>query len=331
MFTYPRWIINPSQWWQYLFPAGLLVALIALALIARRYRGPLAGFLIFAGTLFPVLGFLNVYPFRYSYVADHFQYLAGLGLIVPAAAGLALIAHRVPARESWGIGIASAFVAILGLSSWQQSHMYRDAETLYRETLARNPQSWMAYNNLGHVLAQAPERLPDAIAEYQKALQIRADVPEIHLSLAGALAQIPGRTDEAIAEHQIALRMKPDYWEAHLSYARLLAHLPGRLTDAIPEYEAALRSKPDSTLSHLNLGNVYVQIPGRLPNAIAEYEAALKIWPDYAEAHYNLGSALAQIPGRTAEAVAQFQAALRSNPDLESARRAIQILSEDPR
>ena len=56
---------------------------IGLGLAARRYRGPLASFLIFAGTLFPVLGFLNVYPFRYSYVADHFQYLASLGIIVP--------------------------------------------------------------------------------------------------------------------------------------------------------------------------------------------------------------------------------------------------------
>jgi tetratricopeptide (TPR) repeat protein len=299
--------------------------------MARRHRGPLAGFLIFAGTLFPVLGFLNVYPFRYSYVADHFQYLAGLGVIVPAASGLALIAHRVSAGKSWGIGIASAFVAILGFESWQQCHIYRDAETLYRETLVRNPKNWMAYNNLGHVLAQAPERLPDAIAEYEKALQIRADVPEIHLSLAGALAQMPGRTEEAVAQYKIALRMKPDYWEAHLSFAKLLSHLPGRLTEAIPEYEAALRSKPDSTVGHLNLGNVYVQLPGRLPDAIAEYEAALKIWPDYAEAHYNLGSALAQIPGRTAEAVAQFQAALRSKPDLESARQAIEILSENSR
>src|SRR6202041_3151473 len=84
-FFYPHWKIDPAVWWQWLFPAGVLAVVIGLVFVARRYRGPLAGFLIFCGTLFPVLGFLNIYPFRYSYVADHFQYLASLGIIVPVA------------------------------------------------------------------------------------------------------------------------------------------------------------------------------------------------------------------------------------------------------
>ena len=73
---------------------------IPLALVARRYRGPLASLLIFSGTLFPVLsGFLNVFPFRYSYVADHFQYLAGMGIIVPVASILASAIERASSRK----------------------------------------------------------------------------------------------------------------------------------------------------------------------------------------------------------------------------------------
>ena len=75
--------------------AATLAAAIGLCLTARRTRGPLAGFLIFIGTLFPVLGFLNVLPFRYSYVADHFQYLASLGLIVPVVSALTNAAQRL--------------------------------------------------------------------------------------------------------------------------------------------------------------------------------------------------------------------------------------------
>src|ERR1035437_847761 len=88
VFIYPRWQVDASQWWQYLFPVGVLAVAAGLVVAARRNRGPLAGFLIFAGTLFPALGFLNVYPFLYSYVADHFQYLACLGLIIPQSVAL---------------------------------------------------------------------------------------------------------------------------------------------------------------------------------------------------------------------------------------------------
>ena len=134
---------------------------------ARRYRGPLAGFLIFFGTLFPVLGFLNVYPFRFSYVADHFQYLASLGIIVPVTSVLVRATERISSGKTVTIACSSVLVLVLGVLTWRQSRMYRDIETLYRETLARNPASWMAHNNLGVLLAEMPGRLPDAIAEYR--------------------------------------------------------------------------------------------------------------------------------------------------------------------
>ena len=56
-----------------------ILALVAAAWsIRRRSRGPLTALLLYVGSLFPALGFLNVYPFIYSFVADHFAYLAGL-------------------------------------------------------------------------------------------------------------------------------------------------------------------------------------------------------------------------------------------------------------
>jgi len=107
MFFYPRWHVDSAQWWQYLFPLAALAALAALTglcLLAPKRRGPLAGALIFAGTLFPALGFFNVYPFIYSFVADHFQYAASLGIIVPVAAGLA---SAVTARtRRWAVAAA---------------------------------------------------------------------------------------------------------------------------------------------------------------------------------------------------------------------------------
>jgi protein O-mannosyl-transferase len=318
-FSYHRWTIDPAVWWQWLFPAGVLAVGISLGLLARRHRGPLAGFLIFTGTLFPVLGFLNVYPFRYSYVADHFQYLASLGIIVPVASALTRVAGRIASGKTVTIALSAMLVLATGVLTWRQSGAYHDVETLYSETLARNPASFLAHNNLGVVLLERPGRLPEAITEFQAALRIEPDYPEAHTNLGLALSRIPGRLPEAIAEYQAAIRIKPDYAVAHTDLGSALLLIPGRLQDAITECQAALRINPDDSDAHNNLGSALARITGRLPDAIAEYRAAIGIKPDYAEAHNNLGSALAHTPGRLPEAIAEYQAALQIRPDYAEA------------
>ncbi|HLN02641.1 MAG TPA: tetratricopeptide repeat protein [Bryobacteraceae bacterium] len=351
-FSYPRWKIDPTVWWQYLYPLAVIALLIALAMLARHHRGPLAAMLLFAGTLFPALGFLNAYPFVYSFVADHFQYLASLAVIVPfcvvAQGRVALWARPL------GPPLAAVLLLALGALTWHQSGAYRDLETLYRTTLARNPDSWMAHNNLGLALSKVPGRLPEAIAEYQAALRLNPNDAQAHLNLGSALAQIPGRQSEAIAEyqaalrvlptladarsnlaillgetpgrmpdaiaeHQAALRLKPDDPHAHLALAYTLSLLPGRTADAIAELQAALRIDPRNAEAHNDLGRALAQLPGKLPDALAEFETALHLKPDFAEAHNNLGSALAQTPGRSAEAMSEFQAALRIRPNFAEA------------
>jgi tetratricopeptide (TPR) repeat protein len=328
MFIYPRWVVDAAVWWQYLFPLGALALVAGLFLLARRPRNPLAsaaaaglaGFLVFAVTLFPAMGFFNVYPFRFSYVADHFQYLASLGLIVPLAAALTLAARPLVSRSTNGTRLpvpvgAGVLVATLGVLTWRQSSVYRDAETLYLTTLARNPGCWLAHNNLGKVWSQTPGRLNDAIAQYEAALRLKPDYAKAHNNLGSAWSQLPGRLNDAIAEYQTALRLQPDYAEAHYNLGFAWSQLPGRLDDSIAEYQEALRLQPDYAEAHNNLGNVWSQRPGRLNDAIAQYEAALRLKPDDARAHNNLGSALAQLPGRLNDAIAEYQTALRLRPD----------------
>ncbi len=87
-FFYSRWTIDASVWWQYLFPLAAAATMIALWLLRGRLgRGPPAAALIFAGVLLPALGFFDVYPMRYSFVADHFQYHASMALLALAGAG----------------------------------------------------------------------------------------------------------------------------------------------------------------------------------------------------------------------------------------------------
>ena len=87
IFMYPRWLVSQADAGQYVFPAAVLGGLATCWLARRRSRAPLAAALFFVGTLFPVLGFLNVYMFVFSFVADHLQYMACVGVIAIVAAG----------------------------------------------------------------------------------------------------------------------------------------------------------------------------------------------------------------------------------------------------
>ena len=318
IFTYPRWHIDPAVWWQWLFPVAALTVAVCLWLLARalpRRRGPLAAFLLFTGTLFPALGFVNVYPFRFSWVADHFQYLACLGLIVPVSWALTVWARRIAPSKGVTISVPALLVLILAVLTFRQASMYAGTETLYRETLARNPASWMAHNNLGAALAKMDGRIPEAVAEYQAALRIKPDYAEPHNNLATILSRQPGRMPEAIAEVQEALRIKPDYPEALVNLGSFLSTIPGRLPEAVAAYQAALRIKPDHAEAHNDLGLALTEMPGRLPDAIKELEAAVRLEPDNAQMHDNLASALARMPGRLPDAIAEVRTALEITPD----------------
>ncbi|HTT57026.1 MAG TPA: hypothetical protein VMF63_07955, partial [Opitutaceae bacterium] len=155
VFIYPRWNVSAAAAWQYLAPAGVAAMLGALWSVRGRARGPLAAALFFGGTLFPALGFFNVYPFVYSYVADHFQYLASLGIIVLAAGAWGRAWSAPTARPGFRRGLlalaAAGLIATLGVLTWRQSRIYRDLPTLYRATVERNPDCWMAAFNLGNL------------------------------------------------------------------------------------------------------------------------------------------------------------------------------------
>jgi tetratricopeptide (TPR) repeat protein len=317
MFIYPRWNVDSRVWWQYLFTAGVLVLVGALLVLSRKNRGPLAAFLFFAGTLVPVLGFLNVYPFIFSYVADHFQYVASLGILIPAAAGLTIVARRT------GPWLPRIMLVALGILTWMQSGAYSDAETLYRQTVARNPDGWMAHNNLGGVLMRMPGRSAEAIAQFQEALRLDPSLAEAHNNLGLLFSSSPDHVQDGIREFQEALRLKPNYAEAHNNLGSTLSDIPGRLPEAIAEYQAALRIAPDYADAHNNLGSALSEDPNRSQEAIAQFEAALEANPDLAEAHANLGVALSKVQGQMPQAVIHLQEALRLRPDMQPVRQLL--------
>ena len=270
-----------------------------------------------------MLGFLNVYPFRYSYVADHFQYLAILAIIVPAACWITVLTQRF---RTGGMGVtvvaAPLLVLLHGKTGEQGGHGTVTISAATAETTRRNPGSSFLHNNLGVELMREPDRLPEALAEFQAAVRLEPDNPDFHNDLGFALAQIPGRQQEAIAEYQTALRIDPHFRLAHLNLGLALASIPGHLQDAITEYKTAIASfqrtlqgDPGFWEGHLNLGIAYAQVPGQESDAIREYQTALGMKPDSALAHFCLGNVFHKL-GRLEEATAEYKGGSRSGTEL---------------
>jgi tetratricopeptide (TPR) repeat protein len=225
-FSYPRWTISESDPRAY----GWVLATAALGAAiwrARRWAGRsvevAAAF--FVATLSPLLGFITIYTFQYSFVADHYQYLACIGPMALAAAAMEMGLGRV----AWGRpflqpALCAALLVALGTLTWKQCGIYADAETLWQATLARNPDSWLAHNNLGTILRQKG-RVDEAITHYQEALKIMPGNESLHFNLARASYQM-GKVDQAIAQFQLALQIEPADMEAQNNLAWCLATCP---------------------------------------------------------------------------------------------------------
>jgi tetratricopeptide (TPR) repeat protein len=149
LFFYPRWEVSAAAAWQWLFPAVVCGVLATLWMARERLgRGPLAAALMFIGMLFPALGFFDIFPFQYSFVADHFQYHASTAALAGLAAAATLAAARLSDPRLRVLPLA-AWVGMLACITAAQTRSYIGVEPLYLHVLAHDPGSFAAANNLG--------------------------------------------------------------------------------------------------------------------------------------------------------------------------------------
>jgi tetratricopeptide (TPR) repeat protein len=312
-FIYPRWQIDPSRAAEYLPFAGVVVALVYLWLNRRGWMGPAffaaAYFII---SLFPVLGFFSVFFFRYSFVSDHFQYLASIGPLAFFAAALTT-GFGVSPWRSFRFALSGMLLFALGAMTWRQTGIYRNVITLYEDTLAKNPNCWMAHYNLGIAL-RAQGEIDQAVAHYRQAVILRPNYTDAHFNLARLLAN-KGEFDAAVGHYEAVLALHPDDAEAHNNLGNTLFRL-GRVMDAISHFKKALAIKPQYPEASLNFADALLA-EGDEDGAIQQYSAGLAQLPDHAPGQYNLANVLFR-RGRVEEAISHYRKAIEldaHNPD----------------
>ncbi len=247
VFFYPKWQPDPASALQWVLLAGVFAFIgVAVWSVRRLGRGPLVAVLIFGGALFPVLGFLDVYPFRFSWVADHFQFHAILSLFALLGAALSRVPLPAKARR------LGAAVLLLGLAALTggQGLVYRDQETLWRDTLAKNPDAWGAYQNLAEVLRPSG-RTDQARVLYQEGHRRHPDANflaslallefEAYEATTGSDATKARHLEQCIRYSEQALALRPRFPGARAQLAQAYGEQgPGRFPQVIEHLEQVI-------------------------------------------------------------------------------------------
>ena len=275
---YPRWEIDVAD------PLGWLYVIASLAVVAtfwflrgRIGRGPLACALFFAVMLLPTLGFVDYGYMRYSFVADRYQYLAGIGVIVLFAGAAAYGSSRLSdlLRKMTGVA-AFVLLALLGVATWNQAGLYRNEVVLFRHVISLNPQAHTAHLNLAHALLHGEGASEEALAAAREAVRKRPLYHNSHNVLGAVLSGL-GRYEEAEKHLRRAVELNPRYAPAFLNLGETFRKRK-RYEEALEAYLTAVRVVPNHPLPYVAMGYAFFELK-RYEEAVSNMKRALSLQP----------------------------------------------------
>jgi Flp pilus assembly protein TadD len=285
-FTYPHWTLDPSQAWQWAFPAAAVAVAATFAAARRRIgRGPLTGVLFFAGTLAPALGFFRVLYQQFSYVADHFQYLSSIGLIAIVTGGVS----RLGVGRGASVSATLAAAALLAGTTAVSAKRFTSDLAVWTDVLTRDPGNPFAHINIASDLIGNGQY--DAAEPHLAAAESHPRLRAAAWSGRGRIAEARGQFPLALSCYEKAVAFDPADPRAQFQFGTML-YVAGRLPDAESHLRAAISIRPQWAEPHDNLGVVLLH-SGRPRAAAAEFETAAKLDPKLPLVRHHLAEAAA--------------------------------------
>ena len=300
-------------------PGLLLLAVFGLATVVAWTRANRWGSFAFLGAwFFLILGPSSSFvPIRTEIAAERRFYLPLISILVLAVAGTEWLRRRALAEfhvrhwwhaaatadRRWAIGTIGV---LLAAATFQRSATYADAETLWRDTVAKAPDNPRAYDNLAAVLVR---REPPRYAEAESLLRRAIALDSAYMPAWPNLALIVGRQGRLSDARQLlerALTINPDYVLAVKRLGILLVEM-GQSVRAIPYLERVAGAFPDDECL-VALGHAYLAT-GRLGDAATAFGRALALNPDRADAMTVVGGILTE-QGRGADALPYLEGAI---------------------
>lgn len=309
-FIYPRWFIDPSDVRQFIYPLSLLVFGLGLWFFRKKTgKESLVAVFFFICSLFPALGFFNVYPMQFSYVADHFQYLASIGIIALIIVSLKNTLNKLKIVKFQYILMMTLVLSLIYVGR-REVGKYNNLEMLWNDTIIKNSDCWMAYNNLG-TLKIKQKKYAEARTYFNEVLKRKPGFAIAFNNLGmtwmheGDLVRAKENFSKAIAGNSL-------YAEAYNNLGVALGR-EQNFSEAIINYQHTLEIDPQYVMAHYNLANVWSR-RNNFKEAEKHYREAIRIRPDFAMAYYYYGVSLLR-QGRQQEALQNLQLAFGLKPD----------------
>ena len=282
MAIYPRWDVNPPQWWQFLPCAGMAAG-GAVFWVWRKTWGQhaLMAFGFFAVMALPVLGFVKIAYMRITWASDHFIHLPMLG---PLALAAALMAGWWNSKSLAGRAVAGvaavALTGVLGVKTYDYARAWSSEGALWEHTLKRNWNAWQAHSRLG-ALEHKQGNFDKALVHYTEAAKLRPDLPEIKNNL-GSLLLNSDRHADALGLFEEAVRISPQSQPFRDNLVRaLMVH--GRQAEALEHARVLCEIYPGDATNYHNLG-ILLKSAKQDEAARAAFRAALRVNPYFSEA-----------------------------------------------
>ncbi len=305
-FIYPRFPLDPRAATPWLFPLAAIALLATLwAARSRIGRGPLAAALAWGAMLAPMLGFVDIFFFRYGDVSDHFQYHASAVPLALAGLGLARAGHALDLRwKRAGVVLLAMVASVLGGLTFERAMVFHDSTTLWSDTLRRNPQAWIAWNNLGRITLDAghPEHAEPML---RRAIAIDDQQHEPWNNL-GICLMDRGQARQAIAAFERAIALHPTGLSERENLGRAWL-VEGDFERAVAVLRGVVRHPDHGADAEVDLVEALLR-GGHVGEAEAAARDALQRFPDDTRFHLLLAAGLRR-RGALAAAASTLEAA----------------------
>jgi protein O-mannosyl-transferase len=271
--------------WKVLF-SGMIITGITITVLyyIRKLPFLFVGWFWYAGTLTPVIGFIQV---GLQSMADRYTYLPSIGVAIMIAWGISYLFPSVARRKRILFFLLIIVFIVLTLLTWRQCGYWKNSIKLFNHTLNVTKDNSMIHLNLGLVLFDEG-RIKEAVDHYNEAIHINPDDVDAYFNRGNAYAGLR-QYQLAIDNYKEVIRLMPSHAAAYNNSGNIYAGI-GQYGLAIENYSEAIRLESNYIGAYYNRGAAYYNL-GQYQRAIENYEKVISLQQDHVEAYNNMGSA----------------------------------------